>query len=98
MHTIARFTKIRTFSVPGAYSRVSLIDSERRISLSQYIYTCLTNKPDLIPNMDDSTFMLLIQALNQYFDAIQYKDDIYEHDTPIAYLRHVYSETAKYSA
>ncbi|RSL53986.1 hypothetical protein CEP54_010131 [Fusarium duplospermum] len=45
--------------------------------------------------MDNSTFLVFISALNRYFDTIQYNDDIYDHDTRVATLRHVYAETAK---
>ncbi|KAL2672951.1 hypothetical protein Neosp_013669 [[Neocosmospora] mangrovei] len=46
--------------------------------------------------MDNSTFLVFISALNRYFDTIQYNDDIYDHETRVATLRHVYAETAKY--
>jgi len=46
--------------------------------------------------MDDSTFHVFISALNRYLDTIQYDDTIYDHETRVAYLRHVYAETAKY--
>ncbi|WAO96891.1 Trichodiene synthase [Fusarium falciforme] len=46
--------------------------------------------------MDDSIFLVFISALNRYFDTIQYHDDIYDHETRVATLRHIYAETAKY--